>query len=112
MRSEGRATLAARIDEEHDRSASASPRAAGSSEEITPVAVSKTHPASAIQEAFAAGLRHFGENKVQEAEAKAPALLALRAQGLELHLIGHLQTNKARKAVELFDRVHGVDDVR
>ena len=96
----------------HDRIASACARAARSSAEITLVAVSKTHPASAIEEAFAAGLRHFGENKVQEAEAKAPALLALRAQGLVFHLIGHLQTNKARKAVELFDRVHGVDDVR
>jgi pyridoxal phosphate enzyme (YggS family) len=76
------------------------------------VAVSKTHPAEAVREAFAAGLRDFGENKVQEAEPKIAALAALRAEGLRFHLVGHLQANKARLAVALFDRIHSLDSVR
>ena len=77
----------------------------------TLVAVGKTFPAETLRAAFAAGLRHFGENKVQEAEGKAAALADLRAQGLVWHLVGHLQRNKARKAVALFDRIHSVDGV-
>ena len=95
-----------------DRLAAACARAGRSPSEVTLVAVSKTHPAATVEEAFAAGLRDFGENRVQEGEVKIPALSALREQGLRWHLIGHLQTNKARRAVELFDRVHGVDDLR
>jgi pyridoxal phosphate enzyme (YggS family) len=62
-----------------------------------------------VRDGFAAGLRHFGENRVQEAEAKAEALADLRADGMVWHLVGHLQTNKARKAAALFDRIHSVD---
>jgi PLP dependent protein len=109
---ESHLTIAARVAQVRDRIAAAAARSGRSIEAVTLVAVSKTHPGSAVEEAFAAGLRHFGENKVQEAETKVPALASLRAQGLRWHLIGHLQTNKARKAVELFDRLHGVDDVR
>ena len=72
------------------------------------VAVSKTMPASAIAEALDAGHALFGENRVQEAKAKYPALRA-RHPGLRLHLIGHLQTNKAEEAVALFDLVETVD---
>ena len=72
------------------------------------VAVSKTMPASAIAEALAAGHGLFGENRVQEAKAKYPALRAAHP-GLRLHLIGHLQTNKAEEAVALFDLVETVD---
>lgn len=72
------------------------------------VAVSKTFPAEAILPALEAGHRVFGENRVQEAKAKWPALRA-RFPDLELHLIGPLQSNKAREAVELFDAIHTVD---
>ncbi len=72
--------------------------------------VSKTFPAECIREAYAAGLRVFGENRVQEYAAKALALRDLR--DAEWHLIGHLQTNKALKAAELFDAVDAVDSVK
>jgi pyridoxal phosphate enzyme (YggS family) len=75
--------------------------------EITLIGVSKTHPAMAIQEAFAAGLRHFGENRVQEWEGKRGELTNLDAHW---HLIGHLQSNKAAKAAKLFHSVDAVDD--
>jgi PLP dependent protein len=71
------------------------------------VAVTKTFPPAIIEEAIAAGQRAFGENRVQEAEAKIGALT--RPAGIEWHLIGHLQTNKAKLAAELFDIVHSVD---
>lgn len=72
------------------------------------VAVSKTHAADAIEPLLAAGQRSFGENRVQEAAAKWPALRAGRP-GVRLHLVGQLQSNKAREAVELFDVIHSVD---
>jgi pyridoxal phosphate enzyme (YggS family) len=75
---------------------------------VTLVAVSKTFLAEAILPALEAGHRVFGENRVQEAKAKWPALRA-RFPDLELHLIGPLQSNKAREAVELFDAIHTVD---
>ena len=76
--------------------------------EVTLVAVSKTFPAEAIVPAIAAGQRVFGENRVQEAKAKWPALLA-QHPGIELHLIGPLQSNKAKEAVALFDAIHSLD---
>jgi len=75
---------------------------------VTLVAVTKTLGADAIAPAIAAGQRVFGENRVQEAKGKWPALRA-RHPGLELHMIGPLQSNKAREAVELFDAVHSVE---
>lgn len=75
---------------------------------VTLVAVSKTFDATAIEPVIAAGQRVFGENRVQEAQAKWPALCA-RHPGLELHMIGPLQSNKAREAVALFDAIHSVD---
>lgn len=77
-------------------------------EEIKLVAVSKTHPAGVLEKAIEAGARVFGENKVQEAEAKIAELGRERA---EWHLIGHLQSNKARKAVRLFDWIHTIDRI-
>jgi hypothetical protein len=77
-------------------------------EEVTLIAVSKTHPPEAILPLIAAGQRAFGENRVQEAEGKWPALLADQ-EGIELHLIGRLQSNKADEAVRLFDHIHSVD---
>ena len=75
---------------------------------VTLIAVSKTFPADAIVPVIAAGQRVFGENRVQEAKGKWPALRAAHP-GLELHLIGTLQSNKAKDAVALFDAIHAVD---
>jgi pyridoxal phosphate enzyme (YggS family) len=75
---------------------------------VTLVAVSKTHQAGTIEPVIAAGQCVFGENRVQEAKAKWPALLA-KHPGLSLHLIGPLQSNKAKEAVALFDAIHSVD---
>ena len=104
--------IADRVAAVRDRIARAAARARRRPEEVTLVAVSKTHPADVVREAFAAGVRDFGENKVQEAEPKIAALSALRGEGLRWHLVGHLQANKARLAVSLFDRIHSVDGVR
>ena len=78
---------------------------------VTLIAVSKNHDAVKAAAAIAAGQRHFGENRVQEAMAKWPALRAL-TPGLHLHLIGPLQTNKAADAVATFDVIHTIDRPR
>ncbi len=75
---------------------------------VTLVAVSKTFGPDLIEPVIAAGQRVFGENRVQEAKAKWPPLMA-RHSGIELHLVGSLQSNKAREAVALFDAIHSVD---
>jgi pyridoxal phosphate enzyme (YggS family) len=75
---------------------------------VTLIAVSKTHPVEAIRPLIAAGQRVFGENRVQEAQAKWPALCDAMPD-LRLHLIGQLQSNKAEDAVRLFDAIHSVD---
>src|ERR1039458_5040014 len=93
----------ARVEE---RIAAACRRSGRRREDVKLVAISKTRPAEAIRAAFAAGLRDFGENRVQEAQAKLPALADLRATW---HLVGHLQSNKARAAREIFHWVHSVD---
>lgn len=77
-------------------------------DEVTLVAVSKTHEAEAIEPLLAAGQRVFGENRVQEAQAKWPALRD-RWPGTELHLVGRLQSNKADEAAALFDCIHSLD---
>jgi len=77
-------------------------------EDVTLIAVSKTFPADDIRPAIAAGQRVFGENRVQEAKAKWPELQS-ETPGIELHLIGPLQSNKATDAVALFDVIHSVD---
>jgi PLP dependent protein len=79
-------------------------------EEITLLAISKSFPKESIVQAVASGVRRFGENRVQEAEGKI--LLFDRCLELEWHLIGHLQSNKAKRAAELFDMVHTIDSVR
>ena len=75
---------------------------------VTLVAISKTFGAEAIEPVIAAGQRAFGENRVQEARTKWPPLMA-RHRGLELHLVGSLQSNKAKEAVGLFDAIHSLD---
>jgi PLP dependent protein len=90
--------------------AAAASRSGRNPDEIILMAVSKTFPPERICEAYAAGLRVFGENRVQEFAGKADAVRNLR--DIEWHLIGHLQTNKAAKAAELFDAIDSVDSVR
>ena len=77
-------------------------------DEVTLIAVSKTHPAEAIEPLLEAGQRAFGENRVQEAQGKWPALRE-RWPDIELHLVGSLQSNKAEDAVALFDCIHSLD---
>jgi PLP dependent protein len=101
----------ARVSEQIARAAG---RAGRQPEQITLVAISKTFPAEAICAAYDAGVRAFGENRVQEFEAKRAALHSVEglADGsVTWHLIGHLQSNKARRAAELFDRIDSVDGV-
>ncbi len=88
----------------------AAKRAGRSAGEIALMAVTKTHPAEKIREAYEAGLRLFGENRVQEFAGKASTLTDLA--GAEWHMIGHLQTNKAGKTVELFNAVDSVDSLK
>lgn len=80
-------------------------RAPGS---VTLIAVSKVQPLERVEAVLEEGQRIFGENRVQEAAGKWPAFME-RFEGVELHLIGPLQTNKARQAIELFDAIHSVD---
>lgn len=96
-------------------------RAAGRSrEEVELVAVSKVHPSSAVVEAVGLGLRIFGENRVQEFAAKSAELAVSRVPGAEstvrsqiqVHLIGHLQSNKVNKAVEVFDAIDSLDSLK
>ncbi len=83
-------------------------RSGRNADEIKLVAVSTTHPAWILREAIAAGITIFGENKVQEAEDK---IAEVGREAAEWHLIGHLQSNKARRAVQLFDVIHSVDSL-
>ncbi|MCO8144821.1 YggS family pyridoxal phosphate-dependent enzyme [Rhodovulum tesquicola] len=83
-------------------------RAPGS---VTLIAVSKMQPLDRVEAVLAAGQRIFGENRVQEAASKWPALMD-RFEGVMLHLIGPLQSNKTRQAVELFDAIHSVDRIK
>jgi pyridoxal phosphate enzyme (YggS family) len=100
--------IAANLAEVKARIAAAARAAGRDPASVTLVAVSKTHDAAAIAAAIAAGQRCFGENRVQEAQAKYPALRA-QHPGLELHLIGPLQTNKVKEAVTLFDVIETLD---
>jgi PLP dependent protein len=83
-------------------------RARRTPESVSLIAVSKTHSADAICPLISTGQRQFGENRVQEAQAKWPGLLS-ETPGIELHLVGQLQSNKAEEAVGLFDWIHSVD---
>ena len=99
--------LPERVAETRERIAAAAERSGRVANDITLIAVSKTHPADAIRAAFQLGVKHFGENRVQEWEGKRPALIDLAGNW---HLIGHLQSNKAAKAARLFNSVDSIDD--
>ncbi len=105
-----RMSIAENLDRVRAELADACARAGRSPADVRLMAVSKTHPAEALAEAYAAGQRLFGENRVQEMQTKAPQLTAL--PGLEIHLIGPLQNNKTGKAVELFSAIDTVDEVK
>lgn len=108
-RNESPETALASVREEIARACRAAGRDPAS---VTLVAVSKTFGADAIEPVIAAGQRAFGENRVQEAKTKWPPLLARHARSgdaIELHLVGALQSNKAKDAVALFDAIHSVD---
>jgi PLP dependent protein len=103
--------IADRVAAVRERIARAAERASRPPGEVTLVAVSKTHPPDAVRAAFAAGVRDFGENRVQEAEPKIAATIDLAASGLRWHLVGHLQSNKARRAAALFGVIQSVDSL-
>lgn len=99
---------ARRLAEIHSRIDRATKVARRDSGDVSLIAVSKMHDADTIRPLIAAGQRVFGENRVQEAVGKWPALRD-ETPGIALHLVGQLQSNKAREAVELFDAIHSVD---
>lgn len=110
MAGPGRAivSIAENLARVQERIATACQRSGRRPEEVRLVAISKTVPPERIREAYEAGLRDFGENRVQEAKAKRPALSDLN---ITWHLVGHLQTNKAKVTRELFQWVHSVDSL-
>jgi pyridoxal phosphate enzyme (YggS family) len=99
----------ANIDQIRQRIAAAAERARRNPDDVTLIAVSKTVPVDRIVSALDAGIINLGENRVQEAESK---IGVITAEGLRWHLIGPLQANKARRAVELFDIIHSVDSIK
>ena len=103
-------SIPANIAAIQERIAAAARRSGRATEEIALMAVSKTHPPERIREAYNAGLRLFGENRIQEFFIKAAALADLH--DADFHMIGHLQTNKATKAVELFRAIHSLDSLK
>jgi uncharacterized pyridoxal phosphate-containing UPF0001 family protein len=105
-----RPLLKQKIDQVESRIADAAARAGRNRSDILLVAVTKKFPAAAIQEAYALGLRDFGENYVQEFDAKRLELAD--CSGARYHFIGHLQSNKAKKAAEIFDVLHTVDSAK
>jgi pyridoxal phosphate enzyme (YggS family) len=103
-------TVAARITEARERIAAACHRAGRSPAGVTIIAVTKGFGPDAVRQAVAAGLRDIGENRVQEAEAKRAALSDLPPD-VRWHMIGHLQTNKVKTVLTLFDTIHSVDSL-
>jgi len=101
-------SIAANIEQVRERIELAAARAARRADGVKLVAVSKTFPATAIREAYASGIRDFGENRVQEWEGKQPLLADLDATW---HLVGHLQSNKARRAARLFHTIDSLDGI-
>jgi pyridoxal phosphate enzyme (YggS family) len=104
-------TFATRLARVEDAIAAACRQAGRPRDAVRLMAVSKTHPAAAIAEAVAAGITLFGENRVQEFQRKSDELAALGIRSAEVHLIGHLQSNKSAKAAEIFSAVDTVDSL-
>jgi pyridoxal phosphate enzyme (YggS family) len=109
-----RMAIGANLARVQERIAAAARRAGRRPEEVTLVAVTKTHPAHVVTAAYQAGLRDLGENRVEEASGKIPRVREQVAASdrIRWHMIGHLQRRKARLAVALFDLIHSVDSLR
>jgi hypothetical protein len=105
-------TLAANLSRVQEQIAAACARAGRSPTAVTLIAVSKTHPVERVLEAVAAGLQHFGENRVEEAESKITAARAQTTLPLIWHMIGHIQSRKAKTVAPLFDMAQSVDSVK
>lgn len=103
-------TIAQRVEDVRRRIEAVCERSNRSPDEVTLIAVTKGFPPDAIRQAAAAGIQHFGENRVQEAEAKLAELPDL-PEGVTWHMVGHLQTNKVKTAIRLFDIIHSVDSL-
>ena len=103
-------SIAENLEQVREEIAAACRRAGRADEDVTLMAVSKVHPVEAICEAYAAGQRLFGENRVQEFQQKSESLLGLK--DARFHLIGPLQSNKTKKAVELFNAIDAVDSLK
>jgi len=101
-------TLAHALGEVRRRIADAVARSGRPEDAVTLIGVTKTVPPDTVAAAIALGLMDIGENRVQEAQSKVAAVGRHRARW---HMIGHLQTNKVGRALDLFDRIHGVDDI-
>jgi pyridoxal phosphate enzyme (YggS family) len=108
MATSGESRASARLDDVRDRIARAAAVAGRAPGDVELIAISKTHDADAIRPLIAAGQRVFGENRVQEGQAKWPALREAFPD-IALHMVGQLQSNKAADAVALFDCIHGLD---
>lgn len=104
-------TIEQNIHELQNHIAGACQRAGRSPEEVTLVAVTKTVDVSAIEAAFNAGIRDFGESRVREAKPKIEQFQKLKP-GITWHMVGHLQTNKAKTAADIFDIIHSVDSLK
>ena len=100
--------LAVRLADIRARMGAAAQRSGRQPDEVRLIAISKTHPASAVKQLIELGAVDFGENRVQEAEGK---IAEIGSEKVRWHLVGHLQANKARRAVNLFDVIHSVDTV-
>jgi PLP dependent protein len=99
--------IAENLDRVREEIASAAAKSGRSADEVELVAITKTHPAEKVREAIEAGQTLFGESRVQEAHAKIPELLS----NIHWHFVGHLQKNKVRQALPLFEMIHSVDSL-
>lgn len=108
-------SITVRVATVRDQIAAACARANRPVASVTLVAVSKTHPAEAVVEAFKCGLRHFGENRVEEASQKIPRvreLIGTEADRMMWHMIGHVQSRKAEEVISNFDTIHSLDTIK
>src|SRR5258708_23063703 len=105
-------TLAERLTVVRENISAACERVGRSTESVTLVAVSKTQPAAAVLEAVANGQLHFGENRIEEAASKIDPVEKQTSAALTWHMIGHIQSRKAREVVAAFDWIHSVDTLK
>lgn len=105
-------TIAEHLGQVQANIADACGRSGRSINDVTLIAVSKTHPAETILEAIEAGVQHFGENRVEESQAKLPDVMSRTSTRVTWHMIGHVQSRKAKDVAALFDIVHSVDSAK